>query len=146
LGDKGNLLSNDPLHARYIHLDQPVLNEEDFGKIKYIHHDNYKSGKVDLIFVADEQKGRLKAALDHICATAEDLARNNTNIIILSDRNAGPHVAPVPSLLAAGAVHHHLIKRGLRNATSIVVEAGDIWETHHFATLIGYGVNAIHPF
>ena len=146
LGDKGNLLSNDPLHARYIHLDQPVLNEEDFGKIKYIHHDNYKSGKVDLIFVADEQKGRLKAALDHICATAEDLARNNTNIIILSDRNAGPHVAPVPSLLAAGAVHHHLIKRGLRNATSIVVEAGDIWETHHFATLIGYGVNAIHPY
>jgi len=146
LGDKGNLLSDDPVHAQYIHLDQPVLNAEDFTKIKYIHHAKYKSGKVDLIFVADEQKGRLKAALDHICATAEDLARNNTNIIILSDRNAGPNVAPVPSLLAAGAVHHHLIKRGLRNATSLLVEAGDIWETHHFATLIGYGVNAIHPY
>lgn len=146
LGNKGNLLSDDPLHAQYIHLEQPVLNAENFTKIKYIHHPKYKSGKVDLIFVADEQKGRLKAALDHICATAEDLARNNTNIIILSDRNAGPQVAPVPSLLAAGAVHHHLIKRELRNATSIVVEAGDIWETHHFATLIGYGVNAIHPY
>jgi len=146
LGNKGNLLLNDPLHARYIHLDQPILDVEDFTKVKYIHHPHYKSGKVDLIFIADQQKGRLKAALDHICATAEDFARNDTNIIILSDRNAGPHVAPVPSLLAAGAVHHHLIKQGLRNATSIVVEAGDIWETHHFATLIGYGVNAIHPY
>ncbi|MCB0633914.1 MAG: glutamate synthase large subunit, partial [Lewinella sp.] len=92
------------------------------------------------------QSGRLKAAIDHICAVAEDLTRNGANILILSDRNANAYRAPIPSLLAVGAVHHHLIRTGLRAKTSLVVESGDVRETHHFATLIGYGASAINPY
>jgi len=146
LGPKGNIMETNPEHARSIHLDQPILTNEDFSKIKHIHHPFYKSGIIDIFFKADGQKGRLHAAIDSICASAEDLARNGVNLLILSDRNAGTHIAPIPALLAVGAVHHHLIKTGLRNTTSLIVETGEARETHHFATLIGYGADAINPY
>jgi glutamate synthase (NADPH/NADH) large chain len=146
LGSTDNILEPTEKQARFLHLDSPVLTNEDLKKLETIYHEHFKSGKIDLIFKADGQRGRLQAALDHICAVAEDLARNDVNVLILSDRNSNAFHAPIPSLMAVGAVHHHLISRGLRNKTSIVVEAGDVWETHHFATLIGYGANAINPY
>ncbi len=146
LGSKDNILTPKAEHARYIHLDQPILSNEDIGRLRFINHNHFRSGTIGLVFRADGQKGRLKAAIDHICAVAEDLVRNGANILILSDRNADPFHAPIPSLLATGAVHHHLIQEGLRNKVSIVVETGDARETHHFATLIGFGANAINPY
>ena len=146
LGGIDNILESKESHSRFIHFDQPVLTNEALAKVKSVNLPGFKSGTIDLWFRGDGQKGRLRAAIDHICAIAEDLARNGANIILLSDRGTGATLAPIPSLLAVGAVHHHLIKKGLRNATSIVVEAGDIRETHHFATLIGYGVDAINPY
>lgn len=146
LGGAKNILEATPLHAQSIHLDQPILTNEELAKVKYINHADFKSGVIDVVFKADGQKGRLKAAIDHICAVAEDYARNGVNILILSDRNITSSLAPIPSLMAVGAIHHHLIKEGLRGMTSIVVEAGDIRETHHFATLIGYGASAINPY
>ena len=133
-------------NSRSIRLSHPVLSNEDIAKLKYIHHPNFKAGSVSIVFKADGQKGRLKAALDHICAIAEDYARNGVNMLVLSDRNINSNLAPIPSLLAVGAVHHHLIREGLRGNTSIIVEAGDVRETHHFATLIGYGASAINPY
>jgi glutamate synthase (NADPH) large chain len=146
LGAVGNILESSENHSHFIHLDQPVLTNDQLSKIRQVTQQDFKSGIIDILFRGDGQKGRLRAAIDHICAIAEDLTRNGTNILILSDRNAGATLAPVPSLLAVGAIHHHLTKKGLRNATSIVVEAGDIRETHHFATLIGYGADAINPY
>ncbi|MGK0387640.1 MAG: glutamate synthase (NADPH/NADH) large chain [Maribacter sp.] len=146
LGGEGNILDDNPNHARFIHIEQPVLKNKELSQIKNITHKDYKVGTIDIVFKADGQKGRLKAAISHICATAEDLIRNGVNIIILSDINANSRMAPVPSLLAAGAVHHHLVKEGLRNQSSIIIEAGDCRETHHFATLIGYGADAINPY
>lgn len=146
LGGSGNILEQSATHARFIHLDQPVLTNEAFSKIKYINEKNYKSGTIDIVFKADAQKGRLKAAIDHVCAAAEDLVRSGANIIILSDRIADTRLAPIPSLLATGAIHHHLIQTGLRREASLVIEAGDIRETHHFATLIGFGADAINPY
>ncbi|WP_236977954.1 glutamate synthase large subunit [Membranihabitans maritimus] len=146
LGKSGNVLQPSEELAKFIRLKSPVLTNDEFNKIKYINHPDHKVGVVDIVYKADKQKGRLEAALDHICAVAEDLVRNNCDIIILSDRNGDSFLAPIPSLLAAGAIHHHLIDKGLRTLTSLVVEAGDVRETHHFATLIGFGVDAINPY
>ena len=146
LGGTDNILDIKSDRARFIHLDTPVITNEQLDRIKCINHPHFKSGVIDIVFKAKKQKGHLNAAIDHICAVAEDLTRNGVNILILSDRNADIYKAPIPSLLAVGAVHHHLIRKGLRSTTSIVVEAGDVRETHHFATLIGYGASAINPY
>lgn len=146
LGNQRNIIEPNEDNAKFIHLDQPILSNSDLLKIKYLRHDDYQSGIIDLVFKPDGQKGRLKAAIDHICAVAEDLIRNGANILILSDCAAGNQLAPIPSLIALGAIHHHLIREGLRTKTSLVVECGDIWETHHFATLIGYGADAVNPY
>ena len=146
LGQSGNVLKPTEDLARFIRLESPVLTNDEFNKIKYINHADHKVGVIDLVFRADQQKGRLQAALGHVCAVAEDLVRNQCDILILSDRNADSTLAPIPTLLAAGAIHHHLIGKGLRTLTSLLVEAGDVRETHHFATLIGFGVDAINPY
>ena len=135
-----------PERARFLHLEMPVLTNEDLHRVKYSNLPGFKTGVIDIVFRSDGQKGRLKAAIEHICAAAEDLTRNGANILILSDRNADNHHAPIPSLLATGAVHHHLIREGLRSQTSLVIEAGDIRETHHFATLLGFGASAVNPY
>ncbi|GAB5554057.1 MAG: glutamate synthase large subunit [Saprospiraceae bacterium] len=146
LGGADNILQLMEDRAKFIHLDTPVLGNEAINQIKYIEHPDFRSGTIDIVFKADNQKGLLEAAIGTICAKAEDLVRNKTNILILSDRNADEYFAPIPSLLAVGAIHHHLIQVGLRAHTSLVVETGDVRETHHFATLIGYGASAVNPY
>ncbi len=146
LGSTANILRPSEQHARFIHIDNPILTNDQLSKINHINHPDHKTGQIDGIFLADRQSGRLVAALDHICAVAEDLVRNNCNILVISDRRADGRHAPIPSLMAVGAVHHHLLKVGLRLRTSLVVEAGDARETHHFATLLGFGANAINPY
>jgi glutamate synthase (NADPH) large chain len=146
LGGCDNILDIGPERARFIHLPSPVLTNAELAKIKQINHPHFRSAEIDILFSADGQKGRLHAAIDHICAAAEDLTRKGINILVLTDRKADKKQAPVPSLLASGAVHHHLVRNGLRSLTSIVVEAGDVRETHHFATLIGYGASAVNPY
>jgi glutamate synthase (NADPH/NADH) large chain len=146
LGSSRNMLEHSAERASFIHLEQPLLSNGELKKVKELHHTRFRSGVIDTLFDASPQAGRLRAAIDHVCAVAEDLARNGANILILSDRNANAFRAPIPSLLAVGAVHHHLIRTGLRALTSLVVEAGDVRETHHCATLIGYGASAINPY
>ena len=146
LGRKGNLVEENATQAQYIHLDQPILTDQALLNIRHLNHPNFKVSNIDILFQADGQKGRLKAAISHICVTAEDLVRKGYNIIILSDKRTSAQLAPIPTLLAVGAIHHHLIQEGLRNQTSLIIEGGDIRETHHFATLIGYGANAINPY
>jgi glutamate synthase (NADPH) large chain len=146
LGGSGNIMEKSPDLARFIHLDQPILKNNELSKVRNIFHPHFKTATIDCFFKADGQKGRLKAALEHIKAVAEDYVRNGVNIVILSDRNENAYLAPIPMLLAVGRIHHHLIKVGLRFKVSIVVETGAAWETHHFATLFGFGANAINPY
>lgn len=146
LGSSHNILQPRAEHAKFIHLDSPILSNDQLSKLRHLNHPDFKSGNIDIVFRADEQSGRLVAALDNICAAAEDLVHNGCNVLILSDKASDAFHAPIPSLLAVGAIHHHLIKVGLRTKTSLVVEAGDIRETHHLATLIGYGANAVNPY
>ena len=146
LGSSDNILRPSEKQASFIHLDHPVLTNDELSRVKHLTHDRFKCGNIDIIFKGDGQSGRLVAALDNICAAAEDLVQNGCNVLLLSDRMSDAFHAPIPSLLAVGAIHHHLIKVGLRIKTSLVVEAGDVRETHHYATLIGYGANAINPY
>src|SRR5947207_10952687 len=88
----------------------------------------------------------MEAALASLAAHAEDAIHQNFNIVILSDRSVSPTMLPIPALLATGAVHEHLVKKGLRTSTGLVVETGSAREVHHFALLAGYGAEAIHPY
>jgi glutamate synthase (NADPH) large chain len=146
LGGAENILEPKEENASFIHLNTPVLTNKEFSKIRFIDHPRFRSRVIHTVFVADSLSGRMSAALDKICGEAEALTREGINILILSDRKAGEGEAPIPSILALGAVHHHLIRTGLRSKTSLVVESGDVRETHHFATLIGYGASAVNPY
>lgn len=146
LGASANITQLGPDRAKFIHLDSPVLTNNELATINTLYHDDYRSSKVKAVFKADGQAGRLAAAIENVKAQAESLVRSGYNILVISDRDADAYNAPIPSLLATGAVHHHLVKLGLRAQTSIVVEAGDVRETHHFATLIGYGASAVNPY
>ncbi len=145
-GSTKNILDETPEHCRQIHIEQPILKNRQLEKIKMLDSPFFKSKVIDITFSANGKKDVLEDAIDHICYKAENAARYGINVIILSDRKMSKDRVPIPSLLATGAVHHHLIRKGLRVNCGIVVEAGDIRETHHYATLIGYGASAVNPY
>ncbi len=148
VGASENLLTETPKHCRQIELDQPVLTIKEFDKIRMVDFKGFQAKTVNTYFNAksDNYGKALEFALDRICRYAEDAVLDGFEIIILSDRAIDSDHAPVPSLLATAAVHHYLIRKGLRGKVGILIEAGDIWETHHFATLIGYGASGICPY
>lgn len=146
IGESHNILEESPKHTRQIHISQPVLLNEDLEKLRNLEEKGYRSETLQAHFVADHQPGRLLEALNKLCQDAEDAINRGKNILIISDRNCEQSTAPIPSLLAVGAVHHHLVNQKIRTKAGIVVEAGDIRETHHFATVIGYGASAINPY
>lgn len=145
-GSTKNILDETPEHCRQIYIEQPILKNRQLEKIRTLDSPFFKSKVIDITFIANGKKDVLENAIDHICYKAENAARYGINVIILSDRKMSKDRAPIPSLLATGAVHHHLIRKGLRVNCGIVVEAGDIRETQHYATLIGYGASAINPY
>jgi glutamate synthase (NADPH) large chain len=146
LGLGENILIPTEKAAHFISLEQPILKNTEIELLKNIKHPKFKSEVIDITFDAEGDKGKLEAAINTVCAAAESAVRRGANILILSDRETDILNAPMPSLLAAGAVHHHLVRIGLRSKASLVVEAGDIWEVHHFATLVGFGIQAINPY
>ncbi|MEX0752565.1 MAG: glutamate synthase central domain-containing protein, partial [Xanthobacteraceae bacterium] len=128
---------------------QPILTNEDLEKIRAISKldgTHFKSETLDITFPAERGAPGMKDALDALCALAERHVREGINILVLSDRAAGPDRLPIPSLLACAAVHHHLIRQGLRTSVGLVVESGEPREVHHFACLAGYGAEAINPY
>ena len=146
VGQSLNILDETPGHTRQIHISQPVLLNQDLQKLKNLENVFFDHVVLDATFNADGQPGRLEEGLDKIALEAERAARNGKLILIISDRKTDEKNAPIPSLLATGAVQHNLIRKRLRAKVGIVVEAGDVWETHHFATIMGYGASAINPY
>lgn len=145
-GSTKNILDETPEHCRHIYIDQPILKNRQLEKIRTLDSPFFKSKVIDITFDANGKEDTLEDAIDHICYKAENAARYGINVVILSDRKMSKERAPIPSLLATGAVHHHLIRKGLRVNCGIVVEAGDVRETQHYAALIGYGASAINPY
>ena len=146
LGSERDLFKETPQHCRKLILKQPVLSDRDLARIPNSGIEELKTQKIDIVFDTDSGGEGLRKALDHLCEEAERLVREGWSVLVLSDRAAGPDMAPIPALIATGAVHHRLIRKGLRTSASIVVESGEPREVHHFCTLIGYGADAVNPW
>src|SRR5690606_7205209 len=146
IGQSLNVLEETPQHTNQIHISQPVLLNSDLEKLKHLPAHGFDYSILRSVFVADGKPGRLREALDRICLEAEKAIHSGKKVIVISDRKIGPEYAPIPSLLAVGAVHHYLVEKRIRTHAGLLVEAGDVWEVHHFATIIGYGASAINPY
>ena len=145
-GSNGNLLVEDPLACHSVALKHPVLNNHELEKIRSIDTGIFQAKTLQTYFRADGKPGSLKAGLDRLCRYAVDSVEDGFEVIILTDRAIDSDHAPIPSLIATAAVHHHLIRKGYRGQVGIIVEAGDVWEVHHFACLLGFGATAINPY
>lgn len=146
IGEGKNMLTETPEHCRQVHISHPVLRRSSFNKIKKLNEVGYNSITLEATFVADGQTGRLEEGLNKICTEAEQAIEEGYSILIISNRKSDKYKAPIPSLLAIGAVHHYLVKNLIRTKAGLVLESGDIWETHHFATAIGFGASAVYPY
>ncbi|MDN2565046.1 glutamate synthase large subunit [Aquibium sp. A9E412] len=127
---------------------QPILTNGDLEKIRSIGHseDRFDTKTIDVTYPAGEGAAGMEGALERLCERAEAAVAGGYNIIILSDRQLGADRVAIPMLLATAAVHHHLIRKGLRTAVGLVVESGEPREVHHFCCLAGYGAEAINPY
>ena len=149
IGPRPNLLDLEGLARRKrLEVRQPILTNEDLEKIRCIGHfeDSFDTKTIDITYAVERGAAGMEDAITRICERAESAVVGRYNIIILSDRMVGPDRIPIPSLLATAAVHHHLIRKGLRTSVGLVVEAGDAREVHHFCCLAGYGAEAINPY
>ncbi|MEZ4825251.1 MAG: glutamate synthase large subunit [Bacteroidia bacterium] len=153
IGGSKNILLESEEGCKHITIKQPVLTNQELEKIRQIDHPDYRTITLDAVFGPGKS---LKDALVSLCEKAEESARaayeaekrdrKYNLVIIISDRKAGKDHAPIPALMAVGAIHHWLMGRGLRSFADLIAETGDARETHHFATLIGYGAIAINPY
>lgn len=145
-GNNGNLLLEDPLTCHSVALKHPVLTNFELEKIRSIDTGLFQAKTIQCYFRADGKAGSLKRGVERICDYAEDAVNDGFKVLILQDRAIDSNHAPIPSLLATAAIHHHLIRKGLRGQVGIIVEAGDVWEVHHFACLVGFGATAVNPY
>ncbi len=150
IGPRPNLLDihhTDP--GQWLEVAQPVLTADDMEKIRHIDMftgNHFRSHELDITYPAAWGPEGIEAAVASLCAHAEDALRLGYNILIVTDRKVDADHVSIPALLAVGAVHQHLVRKGLRTSTGLVVETGSAREVHHFAMLGGYGAAAVHPY
>jgi glutamate synthase (NADPH) large chain len=149
IGPRPNILDLEGTATKKrLEVRQPILTNADLEKVRSISHfeEAFDTKTLDITYAADRGAEGMPDALERLCARAEQAVNSGFNIIILSDRMTGPDRIPIPALLATAAVHHHLIRIGLRTSAGLVVETGEAREVHHFALLAGYGAEAINPY
>ena len=149
VGPERNLLDATPQHCHRLLIPQPILTNEDLCKLQHMNHRGWKSKTIDITFARHADGGPRVAlinALERICREASRAIQDGYSLVVLSDRGHNPQRVAIPSLLACGAVHHHLIREGSRTAIGIVLESGEAREVHHHCLLIGYGADAINPY
>ena len=150
IGPRPNLLDLEGTSKqKRLEAAHPILTNENLERIRAIGEvaDNqFRTVTLDITYPAEQGANGMARALDKLCRKAEEAVRAGENIIVLSDRATGPDRVPIPSLLATSAVHHHLIRCGLRTSVGLVVETGEACEVHQFCTLAGYGAEAINPY
>ena len=147
VGPQGNVLAERPEHAHMIKVPLPVIDNSKLEQLRKLGPGvRFGSQTLATTFAVAEGPGGLRVALDRLCAEAEAAADSGAGVLILSDRGVDVANAPIPSLLACAAVHHHLIRQAKRSKVGIVIESGEPREVMHFCLLIGYGANAINPY
>lgn len=129
----------------YLMVKSPILSSSEIEDIRHLNDKDFNPVTLPALFLVDQDNG-LEKALNRLCERAETLVKNGHNILIISDRDVNYYNAPMPSLLALGAVHHHLIRKKLRTATDIIIETGEARDVMHMALLIGYGAVSINPY
>lgn len=148
LGPEPNLLSWGADHAQSVTLDFPVIDNDELAKIQHIDRalPDRSSITIKGLYHFDQGPGAMRARLEEVCAEVDDAIGRGVEFIVLSDRDSNKDLVPIPSLLLVSAVHHHLIRKETRMKVGLVVEAGDVREVHHVATLLGYGASAVNPY
>ncbi|MEO5336081.1 MAG: glutamate synthase large subunit [Magnetospirillum sp. WYHS-4] len=150
IGPRPNLLNLETgvSHPR-LEVKQPILSNVDLERIRHIQekvNDRFHAYTLDIVYPADMGATGMEKAIERICREAEEVVREGNNIIILSDREMDADHIAVPALLAIAAVHHHLIRKGLRTEVGLVVETGEARQVHDFCLLAGYGAEAVNPY
>ncbi|HSO97758.1 MAG TPA: glutamate synthase central domain-containing protein, partial [Solirubrobacteraceae bacterium] len=146
VGAERNLLAESPGQAHQLVMDQPILRNAELEKLRQVSHDVFDAATLDITWPIERGPDGMELRLYELCAEAARYVDNGANILILSDRNLGAERVAMPSLLAVAAVHHHLVRRGTRLRTGLVIESGEPRSIHDMATLIGYGAAAINPY
>jgi len=149
IGPRPNLLGHDAGTHKRLEVDQPILTNEDVAKIRSVEaalDGAFRTETIDITWDAASGAAGLGQAVKEMCWAATEAVLADKNILILSDRAQGPDRIAMPALLATAAVHHHLVRQGLRMQTGLVVETGEAREVHHFCVLAGYGAEAINPY
>jgi len=145
-GRKRNLLDETPEHCRQLKLHHPVLTPEDMLRLRGSKHPDVATFDLDIVFPAGGGGSELERALDALFAQAEAAIARGATLLILTDRQVDRDHAPIPVLLAASGLHHHLIRKGLRGYADLIVETAEAREVIHFALLLAYGVTAVCPY
>ncbi|HWX02744.1 glutamate synthase central domain-containing protein, partial [Collimonas sp.] len=150
IGPKPNMLDTNNINPPMrLEVSQPILNYDDIAKLRNISAHTggkFKSHELNICYPVAWGKEGIEARLASLCAKAVDAVKSGHNILIVSDRKVDAEQVAIPALLATSAIHQHLVSKGLRTSTGLVVETGSARETHHFALLAGYGAEAIHPY
>lgn len=150
IGPEANLLEPAPASCRMVVLPFPVISNDDLAKIRHINRDGDMPGFITHVarglYPVDGGGAAMAARLDEICQEVSAAIADGARIIVLSDRHSTAELAPIPSLLLTGAVHHHLVREKTRTQVGLLIEAGDVREVHHVATLVGYGAAAVNPY
>ncbi len=146
IGAEGNLVDPGPESCRHIRLDTPVLTQEELERLRYQNEEGFKAVTLSTLFNVTEEEDQLEGALDKLFARADLAIKEGATLLILSDRGVSKERAAIPALLAVSGLHQHLIRQRSRTKVSLLVESGEPREVHHFATLLGYGAEAITPY
>ena len=146
LGNSGNLTDPNKAGTYALSMRTPILTNQELASIKALDCRRMKSVTLPILFDPTKGAEGLRDALNDLCEKAEEAARTDQNVLILSDRGVDENHAPIPALLAVAAVHNYLINKVLRTEIGLILESGEPREVHHFCTLIGYGVTAINPY
>ncbi|MCA9229149.1 MAG: glutamate synthase subunit alpha [Planctomycetales bacterium] len=146
IGPEQNLLNTTEQHAHRLRVPHPILSNEQLAALKHMDRCGWKTCTIDTTWPRSEGKAGLIKAIERVCAEAETAVDEGYSIVILSDRSVSADRVPVSSLLATGAVHHHLVRKTKRTRIGILVETGEAREVHHHCLLVGYGADAINPY
>ncbi|MDG1893225.1 MAG: glutamate synthase large subunit [Verrucomicrobiota bacterium] len=146
IGPEKNLLDTTEEHCQRLRLPHPILTNEDLHALRGLNHRGWRSVEIDITFPKADGNEGLAKALDRICSEAEKAIGDGFSLAILSDRAISTDRVPLSTLMATGAVHHHLVKKALRTQIGLVIETGEAREVHHHCLLVGYGADAINPY
>jgi len=141
LGPQRDILKESPEHCHRLFVKEPLLSNDDLEKIRHIRKNSFKTKTLSLLFEQD-----LKNAVQQLCGEVEKAISDGVSFVVLSDRGVSEKQLAIPALLAVGAVHHHLIRKALRTKVGLILESGEPREVHHFALLLGFGIDLINPY